>query len=554
MFFNILKKAKKINCLLITPPLLDPKTIYISMPILLGQIKTYAGEGFKAKNLDLNIKFFNKILSKEYIEKTRNQYDKKNINYNKEEAENLINNIENSICIFREALYGNEEFNKAEELINSALNFISLQYPNFKIDRLNNFENSFLDYTSDYQYIEAITQEKEKNIFIEFFEEIIKKEITKEKYDLIAITIPFIGTLIPALTLSRLLKNNTKSHITIGGNFIKQKDILNNPEILNKFCDSIMFGDGEESIIQMLKSIASRTPCKNVDGIMYKNKRNEIISTEPKIINNINNVAKMSFDGINFNEYLFKRPDIYIINSKGCYWGKCTFCSLGEKYNNYKIKTPAKVVKDIKEIINEYPQHGWIQFQDDALSPAYLDKLADEIMKENLNIYYTIFARFEKEFTKELITKLYKSGLRAIYWGLESGSQSVLDKMNKGINIEYVPNILKNCHEIGISNLAGIIVNFPTETAEEINETIEFLKSVMQYVTISPGPFSLMKNSYVYRNCEKYGIKITKENDFSYSAEFEDTNLSVETKQKRWLDFLETIKNIKYKIDINKNI
>ena len=63
-----------------------------------------------------------------------------------------------------------------------------------------------------------------------------------------------------------------------------------------------------------------------------------------------------------------------------------------------------------------------------------------------------------------------------------------------------------------------------------------------------------LNNSYVYRNCEKYGIKITKENDFSYSAEFEDTNLSVETKQKRWLDFLETIKNIKYKIDINKNI
>ncbi len=551
-----IKKTKKINCLLITPPLLDPKTIYIAMPVLLGQIKAFApaGESYKAKNLDLNIKFFRKILSKDFIEKTKNQYDKQKIKYDEQEAEFIINNIQNSLQIYSEALYGNEEFDKAEDTINSALNFITLKYKNFKINKLSNFENSFLDFSPDYQYIQEITKNKEKNIFVEFFEEIIKKEIRKEKYDLIAITIPFIGALIPALTLSKLLKIRTKSHITIGGNYIKPQDIYNNPKILNNFCDSIMFGDGEESIIQLLKSIENRTPCKNVNGIMYKNKKNVIINTEPKRIKNINNLANMSFDGINFDEYLFKRANIYIINSKGCYWGKCTFCSLGSKYDKYQIKTPSKVIKDIKEIIQKYPQHGWIQFQDDALSPAYLNKLADEIIKENLNIYYTIFARFEKEFSDELIKKLYKSGLRSIYWGLESGCQSVLDKMNKGINLENVPHILKTCYETGISNMAGIIVNFPTETVEEINETIKFLKSVIQYVTISPGQYALMKNSYVYKNCEKYGLKITKENDFSYAVEFKDTNLSNEIKQKKWSDFLEVIKTTNYKIDENKSL
>ena len=128
--------------------------------------------------------------------------------------------------------------------------------------------------------------------------------------------------------------------------------------------------------------------------------------------------------------------------------------------------------------------------------------------------------------------------------------------MNKGIKLENVSRILKDCHEIGINSMAGIIVNFPTETLNEYNETINFLETIKDYVTISPGNFAVMKNSIVEQNSEKYGIKIieTKNNEFNYCPEWEDTNLSSEMKEQRWIYFCNCVKSGEYNIDNHKHL
>ena len=77
MFLNLISKFKgnkKINCLLIIPPLLEPATFYTATPILTGQL---INNGFNAKNLDLNIRFFRTILTKKYIKQTKKLLDKK---------------------------------------------------------------------------------------------------------------------------------------------------------------------------------------------------------------------------------------------------------------------------------------------------------------------------------------------------------------------------------------------------------------------------------------------------------------------------------------------
>ena len=247
-------------------------------------------------------------------------------------------------------------------------------------------------------------------------------------------------------------------------------------------------------------------------------------------------------------------PTIQLINSKGCYWGKCTFCSLAAKYSRYSIKTPHRIIANIKELKKKVNTLKYISFQDDAIHPNYLDKLSDEIIKENLNIQYSIFGRFEKEFTRDLLQKLYKSGLRSIYWGLESGSQKILNDMNKGINLENVARILKDANEIGIENMVGIIVNFPTETIKEYNETLEFLSKIKQYATISPGRFAIMKNSTIAKNAEKYGIRTLGAEEFAYCILYKNNNISEEEEQRKWKHFCECIRKSDFQVDSNKDI
>lgn len=536
------------KCLLITPPLLEPTGFYPAMPILAGQL--YAN-GFDAKNLDLNIKFFRTILSKEYIEKTKKIFQEKNIEYDEERINYLSENIDIAIKNYREIYDNNSIKQEAEKLLNEVICFVATPYENFNLYELKCVENVWNGYfINTWEQIKTLTSTKDNNIFYEFFEKQIEF-IKEQNVDFIGITIPFPATRIPALTLAKLLKEKTDIHISLGGHLIEPYHLDAHPEILEEYCDSVCIGDGEESIVKLVDAIYSHKSIDEISGIITKNTKNY---NQNQQITSMENIANPSFDGINFNEYMAAAPIVPIMISKGCYWGKCSFCSLGPKYKRYCIKTPQEVVSEIKYLYEKYKLTGYLCFQDDAIHPNYLNKLADEIFKQDAHFSYTIFGRFEKEFTRELLEKLYKSGLRSVYWGLESGSKKILQDMNKGIDLENVQRILKDCYELGISNMAGIIVNFPTETITEYNETIEFLKTIKNYVTISPGNFAVMRNSIIGQNLDKYGIKVLDDFEFSYGPTWEYYNISKEEQENKWQHFCDCVKKSQFDIDLNKEL
>lgn len=552
MFTNIFSKFfnKKLNCVFVTPPILMPETFYTATPILVGQLLS---NGFNAKSLDLNIKFFRRILSIDYLQKTKNLLDRKNISYNKDDYDFITKNLESALNTFSVKHNGDKGYNEANNVLKLALSFISLPYKNFLLDRLDGFDCCFKNYDFSYRKLKEIAFDEPENIFIPFFKEVIE-EIKKERIDFIGITIPFPATLIPAFTFARLLKEMTNIHVCLGGALLTEENIKNNSEIFDIFCDTVLIGDGEESICKLIGSLETKKDLKFVDGIIYKSKEKQICSCDPKPILSYKNISNLSLEGISFNDYLKKVPTVHMMISKGCYWGKCNFCGIANKYPRYCIQTIEQVISQIKHIKEKYPQTTFFCFQDDALHPNYLSKFADELLKQNININYFVFARFEKEFTKELLTKLYKSGLRNIFWGLESGCQSVLDSMNKGIDINIVTDILKNSHELGINNMTAIIINFPTETIEEYNETVKFVSTIKKYATISPGNFTVMKNSVIENEKDKYNIELKSVSDFGYCYTWINKNVSDQLRNYKWNNFCDFIKKSEFVIDSNKEL
>lgn len=547
MLFSLFSKLsgnKKIKCLLITPPLIDSEAVYSAMPILAGQL---INNGYAAENLDLNIKFFRTVLSESYLLKTKKLLNSKKIKYDNERADYYIKNISAVIEQYRTQPKDTAEFKQAEKQIDEILKFISLPYKNFELSLSSAFD-CFAGGCYRRHNLDNITGSKDENIFIDFFGRALNG-IKKEKPDLIFITIPFIGALIPALTLSRMLKQKTKAFIALGGSFLKYEDLRIWPDFFGRYCDFVLIGDGEEAALNLAQAVKNPKILINTAGLMYKNESGIIIFNEPKPVLKMNTLANMSYEGINFDEYMRRNPSVDMMLSKGCSWGKCNFCALAQKEGGYRIKPPKIAARDIKELITKYGRIFTLRFQDDSLPPLYLDKLADEIIKADIHINYFIFARFEKEFTKELFEKLYKSGLRSIFWGLESGSITVLKKMNKGIELDNVFDILKNAYETGIDNLTGVIINFPGETIEEYNETLNFLMKIKKYTKFAPGNFNVMKNSIIEKNPEKFGIKITGYNEFCYNAEWIDLNISNEERERRWNYFLKIISDEGYELD-----
>ncbi len=206
------------------------------------------------------------------------------------------------------------------------------------------------------------------------------------------------------------------------------------------------------------------------------------------------------FSIYDLNEYFCLKPVIPLKTSSTCYYKRCTFCThyTNQVYCEYNLDL-------VKQTIIKSKQKYFFLI-DDMIHKKRLLEIGK--MMKSLDVKWTCQLK-PNDFDKESLLELKESGLRMVIWGVESGSDRVLELMNKGIKKEEVKGILKHSHNVGIKNVLYIMFGFPGETKEEFIETIEFLKDNQEYIDlVSVSVFGLQKDSEVYKNPKKF--KITK--------------------------------------------
>ena len=168
-----------------------------------------------------------------------------------------------------------------------------------------------------------------------------------------------------------------------------------------------------------------------------------------------------------WDDYFFKDKVISYLASRGCYWNKCSFCGLTANYGQkYRVKNAEQIVSELEELSNTN-NCRYIVFNDEALTAFEIKSIAEEILRRDLKIYWSCLCRLDKQHNKETFQLAYKAGLRIISFGLENGSQKVLDLMNKGIELEIAQRVIRNSSEAGIWNNIYLMLGFPGETEEE---------------------------------------------------------------------------------------
>ena len=211
----------------------------------------------------------------------------------------------------------------------------------------------------------------------------------------------------------------------------------------------------------------------------------------------------VDFKGYDKNNYLAKEIIYPLRTSRGCFYRKCAFCthSLDQKYKELPLE-------EIKEAI-ELNQAKYVFFIDDSITKKRLIEVSYKLRDSGVKWWVQLRP------TKDLIDSfknLSKNGLKSVAWGVESGNQQVLDKMQKGTNVSDIKSVLKASHENGIINTVFIMFGFPGESKEEFSDTIIFLKENEENIDlISTSVFGLQKGSKVYENPKEFGITEVKE-------------------------------------------
>lgn len=526
--------------LLLYPPQWTPNSPYLALPLLSAQLKKY---GYETKIRDINIEFFNFVLTKDNLRgcfaEAKSFYDSfktevsekyadaerrfsefsfeeqmKLLRFkitsefilNTEKTEEAINGCEDAVSVLKskDKFYDPEELFAAKKIIQEALKIASLPYAPNEMIYDNYFANPLLKL--DWINIDFQCRHKETNMFYDFFEA-KAEEIKKEEGDLICISVPDLSQLIPAFTLSRILKEKTGKAVAIGGNYITQnkQDFLNHPEVFSEYCDYLMVGDGERSLVELAQFVENKRSIESVHNVMYLSSSKVVCNPAAKELD-FREVAYADFDDIDFSQYFSPETVIPMQLSKGCYWGKCTFCDYYYGQQCFDIKKIPDVIEEIKHFIGKYKVRHFL-FIDEAIPPKYYNELAKAILDSELEIYFYSFVRLEKGFTREVFDNLYKAGFRIGLWGYESSSERIMQMMNKGIDVNERLRILRDAKEAGIWNNGLFIMGYPTETMEEIEKTISVVYENRDIIhSCTPSNFSLKKNAILMKFIGKNGL------------------------------------------------
>jgi len=267
------------------------------------------------------------------------------------------------------------------------------------------------------------------------------------------------------------------------------KIILGGPEVrnhaenfLNYGADILVIGEGEETFYdiiqqyQLTKKIES-----NITGTAILKDGKTLINPERTLIKDINLLPAPNRKKINLHLYLdaWKQRHGYntisISTMRGCPY-TCKWCSRAVYGGSYRRKKPSLVVDEIESIVKNYnPDRIW--FVDDVftISHKWLKEFADEIQKRNVKINYEIISRADR-MNEEVIDLLKQSGCYKVWIGAESGSQKIIDAMDRRVDVNKVREMIKLSQKKGIKAGTFIMLGYPGETIDDIKQTINHLK------------------------------------------------------------------------------
>jgi hypothetical protein len=220
------------------------------------------------------------------------------------------------------------------------------------------------------------------------------------------------------------------------------------------------------------------------------------------------------FDGLPLATYFAPKLVIPYDPTRGCYWGKCTFCH----YGLAEVGTAAYRERELDGIVEHLralsEKHGtkYFYFSQDSVAPKTIVKLSQAIIDAGLDIRWATDLKPEKYLTAERADVLRKAGAVACALGVESGSDRVLKLIDKGAPTEVVSTVVDHLSSVGIAAEAMCFTDFPTETHDEAVSTLDFLGDRKDRLAVYiVGEFGLTHGSLVAQSPAQFGIRETWE-------------------------------------------
>jgi hypothetical protein len=358
----------------------------------------------------------------------------------------------------------------------------------------------------------------ETNPFHRYVNESLVPRLVASGVSVVGLSVCFPGQLQPAYAFARALRRALPDvHLTCGGPGITQMMLRLSGQRLAKALgafDSACLFEGEHTLLALVRALEEKRPLRELPNVVVRDRLMGARWMSGHGMEDLRALPAPDFDGLPLDRYLSPQLVLPYDPTRGCYWGKCTFCHYGLAEVGtaaYRERDVACAVSHLKTLSEK---HGtrYFYFSQDSVAPKTIVKLAQAITAAGLSIRWATDLKPEKYLTDERAEILRRGGAVACALGVESGSPRVLSLIDKGAPIEVVGDVVGRLTRAGIAAEAMCFTDFPTETHDEALATLGFLDAHRDEVAVYiVGEFGLTHGSLVAQDPPRFGIAETWE-------------------------------------------
>ncbi len=283
--------------------------------------------------------------------------------------------------------------------------------------------------------------------------------------------------------------------------------------------DYIAIGEGEHTMIELVRALEGRMDLRDVRGLALRDGERIVRNSPRALADDLDALPPPARDLVPLARYLAFDSHASVITSRGCPYS-CVFCSAPQRTGReVRYRNPSACVDEIEDLA----RLGFteITIEDDlfTLYRTHFLAVCGELVRRNTGIRWNAFSRVDT-INPEIVETMAHAGCQAICFGVESGSQEILDLVGKKSNLAKVKQAMRMTQDVGISALASFIIGLPGETEETLRKTVEFANelhaefgSLYGFHILAPFP-----GTEVRERAADYGLEILSNDWTKYDA------------------------------------
>nr|MBI3614757.1 radical SAM protein [Nitrospirota bacterium] len=535
--------ARKLKTMLLFPPEWVPTAPYLALPSLTAVLRE---QGHEVVQKDVNIEMYDHFFSDSFLiwVKTRmasqlHALEDKAKHAWLTEAETqqkaaleakaghdifeLIEQAEGAKAIVRgEDFYQADKLEWALNIFRQVMQYISVAYYPASI--------VFYPMESNLGYRPGVSREvlaclddDQVNVYRDICRQLVLPLISKEAPDVVGVSIGTQMQLLAGLTFCKMVKEAFPNiHVTVGGNVITrlQEELPRQERFFTEVFDSAIMYEGEHALLWLLEALAGGRAIESVPNLMYRDEAgihvNKDIYTEKTAA-----LPLPDFEGLPLDHYFSPVRILPYLATRGCYWGRCTFCDHGQGYFDQYRGLPAQdVVRQVTALKEKYQAQHFL-FADESYPPALFKKVSQLLVEQKVGIKWTTLIRFEETLHEQDMKLAAQAGCCTLYYGMESANERVLGLMDKHVKKSVIARNLKDAAQVGIWNHVMAFYGFPGETRDEALETRQFvLDNQPQIHSVELFYFVAYRHTPMVRKPDQFGITIHKQDDYDLPLDY----------------------------------